>query len=352
MSLYKRVLSYVLILLCVAFGTPRCAQELVSISTLALYGGQDREQRMLQGARREGSVNVYTSLAVQDITELAAAFEKKYGIKVKYWRSAQDKILQRVVSETRAGRFDFDVLQTNDAELEALVREKLLARATSPYDSDLLPGAIRPHRQWVGVRLSIIAQAYNTKLVRDEDRPKTYQDLLDPKWKGKLALEAAESDWFGAVVREMGEERGLKLFRDIAATNGLSARKGHTLLAGLIASGDVPFALSAYNHGIERLKRQGAPINWYMVQPSFGRLSGLAISKAPASPHAAVLFYDFMLSPEAQTILQKAFYVPTNLKLNDPFTKLPFKLIDPVVVLDESAKWEKLYQEILTSRPK
>ena len=352
MNLYKRVLSYVLVLGCVAFGTPLCAQQLESITTLALYGGQDREQRMLQGARREGSVNVYTSLTVPDITALAAAFEKKYGIKVKYWRSAQDNILQRVVSETRAGHFDFDVLQMSDPELEALAREKLLARATSPYDSDLLPGAIRPHRQWVGVRLTIIAQAYNTKLIKKEDLPKTYQALLDPKWKGKLALEASESDWFGAVVREMGEEKGLKLFRDIAATNGLSVRKGHTLLGGLVSSGEVPFALAVYNHNADQLKNKGAPVDWYMIQPSFARLSGVAISKAPANPHAAVLFYDFMLSPEGQSILQKAFYVPTNLKLNDPRTKLPFKLIEPDVALDEADKWDKLFQEVVTNRPK
>jgi iron(III) transport system substrate-binding protein len=331
-----------------AFGAPAAAE---SIAGLAVYTGADREQVMLKGAQQEGTLNVYTSLAVPDITELAAAFEKKYGIKVKYWRAAQDAILHRVLAEARAGHATVDVLQTNDAELEAMVREKLLVKASSPYDADLVKGAIRPHRQWVGVRLSIIGQAYNTKLISDEDRPKTYQDLLDPKWKGKLTLESTETDWFAAVVKELGEEKGLKLFRDIAATNGFSMRQGHTLIAGLVASGDAPFALATYDHGVQRLKDKGAPINFYTIAPSFARVSGLAISRTPANPHAAVLFYDYMLSPEGQTILEKAFYVPTNLKINDPLTKTPFKLIDPAVVLDESAKWLKLYKEVTARQP-
>lgn len=348
MQLFCRYLSYTVVVLCVSLASGLRAQPVEATVAVALYQGPDREQRLLEGARREGVVNVYTSLAVQDIMAIGAAFEKKYGVKVKYWRAAQDKILQRVMAETRSGRFDFDVLQTNDAELEALVREKLLAKATSPHYPDLLPGSVRPHQQWVGVRISMMVQAYNSKLVKKEDLPKTYEALLDQKWKGKLGIEASESDWFGQVVKELGEEKGLKLFRNIAASNGLSARKGHTLLAGLVASGEVPFALTSYSHGVDRFKEKGASVDWYAIAPSFGRLSGLAISKAPPSPHAAVLLYDYMLSPEGQSILQKAHYVPANMKLKDASTKLPFKLIDPATALDESEKWDKLYQAVLT----
>lgn len=347
----RRFVLQVLLVLGAAVSTTAWAQRQESTADMAQYQGVDREQRMLQGAQAAGGiVNVYTSLAVEDIEALAAAFQKKYGIKVKYWRAAQDKILQRVIAEARAQRPVVDVLQTNDVELEALMREGLLVKASSPHDADLLPVAIRPHRQWVGVRVSLIVQSYNTKLVKDEDRPKTYQDLLDPKWKGKLAIEGSEADWFGAVVKDMGEENGLKLFRDITANNGLSVRKGHTLLAGMVSSGDVVYSLNSYNHGVERLKRKGAPINWYSLSPAYARLSGLAISKTPSNPHAAVLFYDYMLSPEGQTILQKAFYVPTNLRLNDPSTKLPFRLIDPITVLNEAEKWDKLFQETVVQR--
>ncbi|MEO5701851.1 MAG: extracellular solute-binding protein [Casimicrobiaceae bacterium] len=326
--------------------------QAIDVTSLAALQGPEREKRLVDGARREGEVNVYTSLVVEDIQNLAVAFEKKYGVKVKHWRASSEKVVQRIVTETRANRYDYDVVETNGPELEALYREKLLAPASSPHDSDLIPAAVRPHKAWVGTRLNMFVQAYNTSLVKSENLPKSYSDLLDPRWKGRLGIEAEDVDWFGAVVKELGEEKGLKLFRDIAATNGFSVRKGHTLLAGLVASGEVPFALTVYNHNAERLKKKGAPIDWYAIAPAFVRPNGMALSKKPAHPHAAVLFYDFMLSEEGQRILEKGNYVPASTKLNNPAQKLKLQFIDPAMVLDEAAKWEKLWDEIIVKQSK
>ena len=168
MRLPYRILSYTLIACCILFANASPAQPGKSTATLALYEGPDREQRLLQGARQEGALTVYTSLTVEDITELAAAFEKKYGIKVKFWRASSEKIVQRIVTETRAGRFDFDLVETNGPELETLHREQLLQKATSPHNADLIPQAILPHREWVGTRLNMFVQIYNTKLVKKE----------------------------------------------------------------------------------------------------------------------------------------------------------------------------------------
>jgi iron(III) transport system substrate-binding protein len=279
---------------------------------------------------------------------VAAAFEKKYGVKVKYWRASSEKVLQRALAEARNGRHDVDVVETNGPELEALSREKLLAPATSAHEADLLPASIRPHRQWTGLRLNMFVQAYNTNAIKKADLPKTYRDLLDPKWKGRLAIEADDSDWFAAVVRDMGEAEGTKLFRDIVSTNGISVRKGHTLLAGLVASGETPFALTLYNHNADRLKKKGAPIDWFTIQPAYARVNGVSVARKSPHPHAALLFFDFILGPEAQTILQKANYIPANLKLNDPATRAGLRFIDPAIVLDESAKWDKYFDEIIT----
>jgi len=318
------------------------------IAALAQRSGPDREARLAAGAQRESEVNVYSSLVVEDLGALAAAFEKKYGVKVKFWRASSEKILQRVLTEARSGRYDTDVIETNGPELEALAREKVLAAASSAHDADLLPAAIRPHRMWTGLRLNMFVQGYNTQLVRKEDLPKAYRDLLDPKWKGKLAIEAEDTDWFAAVVRDMGEGEGLKLFRDIAARNGLSVRKGHTLLAGLVASGETPLALTLYNHNTERLKRRGAPIDWFAIQPAYARVNGVSVARKAPHPHAALLFFDFVLGPEGQALLQKANYIPTNLKLNNPNTSAGLRFIDPAIVLDESARWEKHFNEIVT----
>ena len=347
MKISYRFLSHVLMVCCIFFAIAAPAQPDKSVATLALYEGPDREQLLVRGARLEGALTVYTSLTVEDITELAATFEKKYGIKVKFWRAGSEKVVQRLVTEARAGRFDFDVVETNGPELEALHREQLLQKAYSPHFADLIPQAIPSHHAWVGTRLNMFVQIYNTKLVKKEDFPKSYQDLLDPKWKGRLGIEAEDVDWFCTVVKELGEEKGLKLFRDIVATNGLSVRKGHTLLAGLVASGEVPLGLTVYNHNADKLKKKGAPVDWDVIQPAIIRANGMALSRRPAHPNAAVLFYDFMLS-DGQKILAKNQYLTARRNAGSILDKMQLKFVDVINVLDESAKWEKLYAEIIT----
>jgi iron(III) transport system substrate-binding protein len=307
----------------------------------------DREQFLLQGARKEGEVAVYTSLISEDLVALSAAFEKRYGVKVKGWRAGSEKVLQRAITEARAGRHDADVIETNGPELESLYREKLLQPLQSPHLRDLMPQAIRPHGQWVGTRINMFVHTYNTQLVKKAELPKTYADLADPRWKGRLGIEAEDEDWFATAVKGEGEEAGLRTFREIARVNGFSVRKGHTLLAGLVASGEIPFAITTYSHGAEKMKQKGAPVEWYAIEPAIGRANGIAIPRRPAHPHAAALFVDFVLSPEGQAILERGGYVPANLKLNSRAQKMPLRFVDPATVLDEDAKWKKLYAEIV-----
>ncbi len=311
------------------------------------YERPDREQMLAQGAKREGEVSVYTSLIAEDLLALSQAFERKYGVKVKGWRAGSEKVLQRAVTEARANRNDADVIETNGPELESLYREKILQPLKSPHLKDLMPQAVRPHGHWVGTRINMFVHSYNTNLVKKEEVPKSYADLANPRWKGRLGIEAEDEDWFAMVVKELGEETGLKIFRDIARVNGFSVRKGHTLLAGLVGSGEVPFALTTYSHGAEKMKQRGAPVEWYAIEPAIGRANGVAVTKAPPHPHAAALFVDFLLSPEGQAILEKGGYVPANLKLDHRAQKLPLKFVDPAVVLDENDKWKKLWDEIV-----
>jgi iron(III) transport system substrate-binding protein len=318
-----------------------------SLAELAMYSGPDRTQRLIAGAKREGMVSIYTSLTVDDMKVFGGAFEKKYGIKLQLWRSSSEDILQRAVVEARGGRFDVDAIETSAAEMESLHREKLLQEVRSPYIADLNPAALLPHREWVGDRLNLITSAYNTDLIKPAALPKTYDDLIDPKWKGKLGIEADDAIWFGALVTALGEEKGLKLFRELARANGLSLRKGHTLLANLVVSGEVPFTLTAYQYKVEQLKKSGAPIEWYVIPPGISRFLGTGVLRRAPHPHAAVLFLDFMLS-DAQKLLLDRDFMPTNMKVKP--LEIPFKVIDPAQMLDEGDKWSKLYQQIWSSR--
>jgi iron(III) transport system substrate-binding protein len=316
---------------------------------IATYQGADRTQKLVEGAKKEGTLTIYTSATVDDMAALTGAFQQKYGVKVNVWRASSENIIQRAATEARGNRFDVDVFETDGVAMEAVHREKLLQVVDSPYLKELIPQAIPAHKEWIGDRVQIFTAAYNTRLVKKADLPKTFADLLDPKWKGKLGIEAGDYDWFSAVVSEMGEENGLKFFRDLVTKNGLSVRKGHTLLANLIVSGEVPLSLTIYLYKVVQLKNDGAPIDWLALPPEVARAQGTGLSRKPPHPHAGVLFMDFLLS-DAQAILAKRDFIPTNIKVKPLPDGLTLKFVDPAKLLDENDKWEKLFKDIVINQ--
>ncbi len=310
----------------------------------ALYQGADRHDRLVAAAQKEGEVSVYH--AYPALTVAMAAFTKKYGIKVKAWRSGSEGILQRIITEARGSRFDVDIVQNNAPENEALHREKLLQEVRSPYLADMMAQAIPAHREWVGVTLDVWTAAYNSDKIKKEDLPKSYQDLLDPKWKNQLGIEANNYGWFGTLVDAMGEAQGRKLFADIVATNGMSFRKGHSLLTTLVASGEVPLALTVYSWNPVQLKKKGAPVEALLLPPVLAQFSTLAMLRKAPHPNAAALFYDFMLN-EGQSILAGLDFVVASKKITTPFSKVALKFVDPEQALDRQDKWTKLYEDVL-----
>jgi len=320
-------------------------------AALALYEGESRMQRLIDEAKKEGELTWYESAPVEDVSAIIDAFTKKYGIKVKLWRSSSENVLQRIVNEARGGRFDVDIVENNAPEMEALHREKLLQQVNSPHFNDLIPQAISPHKEWVGTTIDVFVQAYNTGNIKKEELPRTYQDLLDPKWKGRLGIEAEDYGWFATLVQELGGAKGIKLFKDIVAANGISVRKGHTLLTNLVASGEVPLGLTIYNYKPEQLKQKGAAIDWFLIPPTIAQFRCVGLAKKAPHPHAALLFYDFVLS-EARPILFKKGFITTSKKFEGPLNKLPLKFIDPVAALDMQDEWLKIYEEVITNKAK
>ena len=317
---------------------------------LATYNGPDRLQKLVEGAKKEAALTIYTSAPVDDMKPLADAFEKKYGVKVTVWRSSSEKVLQRGLAEAKATRYDADVFETNGPEMEALVREKILTPVASPVIDELIPEARFLHRSWFGARLNIFAIAFNTKEVKKADLPKSYEGFLDPRWKGKLGIEAEDGDWFSGVSAELGEKKAEQLFRDIVKRNGMSVRKGHTLLTNLVASGEVPVALTAYNYKAEQLRRKGAPIDWYVIPPAIARANGVGVAAKAPHPHAALLWFEFELSEEGQKLLYERDFLPTNRKVETNLNKFPLKFLDNRALLDDGSKWDKRYSEVFGER--
>ena len=321
-----------------------------SQTPLATYEGADRMERIVAGAKKEGTLTLYTTIAEKDLPALIKPFETKYGIKVNVWRAGTDKILQRTLAEAAAKRDEVDVVHFGSPEMEALAREKVLQPVSSPTYKLLQPGSVPAHQQWAATLLSVWVQAYNTNAIKKEDLPKSYADLLDPKWKGKLGIEVKNQDWFQTVVDlNGGGDKGLKFFQDLVAKNGISPRSGHTLLTNMVVSGEVPLALTVYNYMPEQAKKKGAPIEWFVIEPAIARSNAVGVARRAPHPHAALLFHEYMLT-DAQQLMVGIDYVPTNTSVASPLKGVKILITDPMRSLDEAEKWSKLFDDTVIKR--
>ena len=290
-------------------------------------------------------LTLYTSNAAPTIQALSADFEKRHGVRVNVWRASSIKVLQRLLAEKKAGRWEFDLVSISAPELEALYREGVLQEVNSTGHRALLEGTLPAHRGWAPQFINVFVQAYNTKAVRPDELPRRWVDLLDARWKGRIGVEANASEWYCTVLKTLGERDGAELFREMAARNGLSVRHGNSVLANMVISGEVPLALAVYSHMIEGAKRQGAPVDWFALEPLVARVNGVGVSRQPPHPHAARLFYEYLLT-EAQPLMVKLHYVSPRRDLPPALRGAKLVFADPQV----DARCENAYAALLKAK--
>ena len=318
-----------------------------TLQKLATYQSEDRQQRLVEGAKKEGSLTFYTTFPIEYANQLIEPFKNKHGIKVDVWRARSEIVLQKVIAEARAGSPGVDVITVFSPAAEALRRENLLQEIHSPHHQDLVPSAVPAHREWVSTLRHVFVQAYNTGKVRKDDLPKTYRDLLSPKWKGRLAIEGDDHEWMSSVIADMGGAEGVRFFRDLVAGNGVSVRSGHPLLTNLVASGEVPLALAVYQYSVEQAKKKGSPIDWFAIEPAVSITNAIGVARRAPHPHAALLFYDHIIGAEGQHILAKIGYVPTHAKIESPVRGVKLKFLDAATLLDGQEKSFGLFEQII-----
>ncbi len=322
------------------------APRATPLAELALDTATERTARLAPAARKEGSIVVYTTVPPANLDRLAADFEKRYGVKLQVWRAGSDKVVARALAEARANRHEVDVLILGAPELEALHGEGLLQEVRSAAHAKLVEGALPEHRAYAPVYLNLFAQAFNTDKVKREELPHSLADLLDPRWKGRLGIEAKNQEWFQAVVQDMGEARGLKFFQELVATNGISVRTGNSALTNMVASGEVPLALTVHSYMPEQLKRKGAPIDWFVLDPAVVRANAIGLLRRAPHPHAALLFYEYMLT-DAQPIFADMAYIPAVRSDDSPLRGMRVRVLDAREVLQDSDRWTRLYETTL-----
>jgi len=323
------------------------AQSPEKNQSVYLYQGADRAQRLAERARQEGTLVMYTSLATSESVPLTQAFEKKYRVKVQLWRSLSDQVVRRALNEAKARRHVVDVVETNAPELEALARERVLAQFFSPHMADIPSWGVPLHRMWISDRVDFFVVAFNTTKVRREELPATYEGFLDPRWRGRIGLEATDQEWLAGLAKYWGEKRALDFFRGLVAMKP-DVRKGHVLLSEMVAAGEVPVSLTNYASNADSMKRRDKPIDWKPIEPVIGRPQAIGLAANAPHPNAGLLFADFVLSPEGQRLFHSMGRYPSSRKAESVRVAFPYLMLDPIALIDEDEKWLKLWNELVT----
>jgi len=272
---------------------------------------QASDEATIQGAKKEISLVVYTSMTVDQAQKLNDAFRSKYPfLQINMFRAVGERLLTKIMTEAQAGKFDFDIVQSAETQAYFLKKRNLLGKYLSPELKNIQKGFFDPDGYWSAVYMMPNVIGYNTRMVKRSEVPRSDEELLNPKWKGKIGMDHTKPEWFAWRLKRMGEEKGLAYMKRLGAQE-FRLYAGLTILTNLLAAGEFPLVLNTYLHNAEEAKRKGAPVDWVAQDPVFTKFQPIGIgAKAPHS-NAAKLFVDFILSEDGQKIIASFGRVPT-----------------------------------------
>ena len=313
---------------------------------------------LIEAAKREGRLSWYTSMLIEQFARpVANAFEKKYGIKVDIYRGDPSSLATRIISEGQAGRMQSDVsdgINTAPPLKRAGFLEKWL-----PDEAKRIPSQFHdPEGYWAGTHFYVLTPGYNKDLVPAGQIPRTFEDLLDPKWKGKMVwntspTSTAAAGFIGVVLAHMGEDKGVAYLPQLAKQDITGIRTGVRQVYNKVISGEFPIALQIINTHAIVTSAEGAPGGWIPMQPASALLSGISITKGAPHPNAGKLMAEFILSVEGQNYIRDADYIPVDasVKLKHPELRPDNDKFRAIYFTQEDAdagipKWMKLFDEI------
>lgn len=308
-------------------------------------------------AKKEGRVTWYTDLIVDQIVRpLAAAFEAKYGVRLEYARGDSQDNLLKALNEVRAGRPVGDVVSVTTG-MNSLVE----IGAARVYTSDavkLIPAHFHdPKGYWVAPNYFVMTPAINTTMVKPQDAPRSYDDLLDPKWRGRMVWKP--NDMSGApgfianVLTSMGEEKGMEYLRKLSGQRITAVQASARAILDQVIAGEYPMALQVFNHHAVLSAAKGAPSEWIPLSPAAVTVSQVALIKGSPRQAAGELLVEFLISKEGQAIYQKSGYFPTHPDVPAPWPELApsggryvANVIDPDVITRDLEKWNGIFKQM------
>ena len=274
-------------------------------------------------AKADGGVVFYSSFNNERLVALREAFQKRYPfIKVDFYRAGSERVMQRILTEAQAGRHTVDLFTSAGFQVQVL-KEKGLTAKFIPNDASFYAEGFRdPEGHWTAVHSLLNSMGYNTKHVSPADAPQKYEDLLQPRWKGRIGLNIRDAEWFANMLRLMGRDKGLAFMRRLAAQRpGL--QEGHNLLAQLLAAGEFHVVVNSFAHILAREKAKGAPVQWALVEPVIAYIDPLALALNAPHANAGKLFINFILSKEGQTILAAQGTIPSRSDVESHVLRVP-----------------------------
>ncbi|HEX9455134.1 MAG TPA: extracellular solute-binding protein [Candidatus Binatia bacterium] len=269
---------------------------------------EERQKVIIEHAKKEGEVTLYTAVNMRDAQELIAGFNKSYpGIRVAVSSLGGPGVLNKVMTENRAGAHLADIVALNGISSVELIEKKIVARYKSPMVGFLRKGFVDPEGYWPGLYAIGYTIIYNNKRVSPKEAPKRYEDLLQPRWKNNLVMDAEDHDLLAGLIDLWGEAKATGFLKQIAQEQKVTlSRQSHTFMTQLVATGEHDAIVDGYVHNAVALKGKSAPIDYVMTNPTIIRPpTTIAIMARAPHPYAAALLLDYHLSKEASEIMVK-----------------------------------------------
>jgi iron(III) transport system substrate-binding protein len=264
--------------------------------------GNTLQGPLIEGAKKEGQMVFYTSVETEFARALTAAFEAKYPfIKTDIYRSTHAKILSRMNVERKTGTYIADAVSVGEFETYHMQKMGFIAPYKSPSAAAYPEGFKDPDGYWADLYDNLIVTAYNTSRVKRDELPRRYEDLLHPRWKGRMVFDENEDRWFANMLYLMGEKKGMDLMQGLARQQ-IAIRAGRSMVTQLLGAGEYDLQIVSYWYKPYLMKKQGAPVDWLSLEPAFVALHPISIVNRAPHPNAARLFIDFVLSEEGQKI--------------------------------------------------
>lgn len=310
----------------------------------------ERTEALVERAKKEGKVVWYTTLTTAEADKMGKKFNEKYPFIIpEVYRGGSEQSLQRILGEIQAKRYLVDVVMITGPESQILLRKGFFTKYSSPQRQFYPEGLKDVEGYWTDLYMNVNAIGYNTRLVAPRDVPKTYQDLLLPRWKGKMGMDTKAYDWFAHVLKLMGEKNGIEYMKKLGEQD-IQFRNGRSLNTQLVAAGELDLSITCYNQRIEEMKTKGAPVNWIAIEPVIIAIHPLSVVARAPHPNAARLLVDYLLSKEGQGVIASFFWIPSRMDVDPivPAMKKGLRIMPPdLSVVDEYQRYAKLYRELL-----